>query len=103
MVDQARALFDEQGPFTVVQLVDRVPGYNALAPSELRMGRQTVQAMCNAGELVRVGTRCVPGSRRPMTLYAPVPVDAGPAVCGPDALTAALLAWPGASAVSTEV
>jgi hypothetical protein len=103
MVEQAQALFDAHGPFTVAQLVDRVPGFSALAPPELRLGRQTVQAMCNAGELVRVGTRRVFGSRRPLTLYAPAPVDAGPAVSGLDALAAALLDWPSASTLSTEV
>jgi hypothetical protein len=107
MVEQARALFDEHGPFSVAQLVDRVPGFNALAPSELRAGRQTVQAMCNAGELVRVGARRVPGSRRPVNLYAPAVVEIGqPAdttTSGADALASAMQVWSGALPESTEV
>lgn len=33
--------------------------------------RKTLENMASAGEVTRIGTRPVPGSRRPMTLYAP--------------------------------
>ncbi len=107
MVEQARALFDEHGPFTTAQLVDRVPGFNALAPSELRQGQNTVRAMCDAGELVRVGTCRVPGSCKPANLYAPATVETCQATdttaSGADALAGAMHAWSGTLPESTEV
>ena len=51
--------------------------------------RQAVKDMARAGELVRVGTRAVPGSRRPMTTYAPIPREAS----GPPALEALMRTW----------
>lgn len=55
----------------------------------LRAARQAVRDMARAGDLVRVGSTPVPGSRRPMTTYAP-PVEQA---AGPAALEALMRTW----------
>lgn len=43
---------------------------NPASPADLRLVRKTMCNMARAGELARVGKASVPGSARPMTLFA---------------------------------
>ncbi len=55
----------------------------------LAVARHTVLNMARAGELGAVGSVAVPGSRRPMTTYAPLQREA----TGPAALDALMRTW----------
>lgn len=76
-VRQALALWAKQhrdtagAGLTFRDLVHQVRGMSASSPGDLRMVRQTLQAMAKAGELRRVGHARVEGACRPATLYAP--------------------------------
>jgi hypothetical protein len=83
VLNAAQALTAERGQgATCRDLAER-------ACVSLRAARQAVKNMARAGELVRVGSTPVPGSRRPMTMFAP-PVEQA---AGPAALAALMSTW----------
>lgn len=71
VMQAARQMAAEGGPFTWHDLADRLEGISRASPADCRLLRRTVENMHEAGELGKVGERSVPGSRRPMNLYMP--------------------------------
>lgn len=58
-------------PATFRDLAAHVPGVNPACRSEVERVRLTLRNLASEGQLERLGTKGVPGSCRPLTLYGP--------------------------------
>lgn len=81
LLQAAGSLAAERGGVTWRDLVPPMFGADRVAPSELKLVRNTYNNALRAGDLVPVGTVAVPGSSRPMTLCVPA-ADHPHVMCG---------------------
>ncbi|MBK6852102.1 MAG: hypothetical protein IPG93_10885 [Burkholderiales bacterium] len=67
--DVVRDLVDERGPVCCREIAERVPGINTASPAERQLVETTINNMQRAGELETVGSKRVPGSCKPVSLF----------------------------------